>query len=737
MKKLIGILFTIQLCILFFYGMFFFHVESYNRIFVDDTISIVVDFRGDVDSFHRFIGLLYEEELTVTKPIPFSESGDVLHMYATDVTLAGKVVLRHGRLPAYGTNEFIDTRDTSEENQVGIIDNILPGYEIRISHLSSPLNFNMDGGYLFHNTPLEVVEALVDRITPYVFEVNVFSWEFENSAWISLMSGIAQPFQAIEGVWEMVGLFLTISLALIFSILQYSFQYIRRSVIFKIHGFSIWCILKSVTFSLLPSLILGGFLAFALLYMYARIMRFHLFLPEVTLFFLIIALVLILVKMLITNLFIAICMQIVSQTIVLKGRKFNPPMIVITHLLKGAFSIFFIFSVFATLLSARALQTRLNARELWDDTHNVYRIHAQRPGNWNMEIEMEIVSNLKNLYTYLTMYHNGFIIDGYRMSAILEDGFEPYFDSNMAPPFELSPNAHRIDINRTFLEQNPIETINGTHILDQIILDPFVWNLVVPEALRPYEETLYALYLEEFYFQKIFVTEMYAQEMNLPVDDQVTLDDLSLNIIYVYNDQYYFTFNEFNMITTGGQLMDPVAAIFIPGNTHESKLFGLFQQSFYFRSEHDAQGAFESISPFIESNGLAEVIRFAVPVYSGFRQSLLNLTQQLIRLTILFFLIIATNLAVSYYLMVNYFEANKFELVIKRNFGFHILKRNQNLLITYLSYSIPVVFLARLLFGWEVFIVAGVFLICDISIALFFEKRLMKKSFAEIMKGEK
>ena len=732
MKKIIGILFGFQLCVIVFYGVFLFRFESAHRI-LDGGISVDVDFGNDIDHFHRFIDALYETEQFVTLQVGLSMGGTTLHFYTTDVTLGGEVMLSSGRFPEPETAEFIHSHETGQENQVGVIDDILPGYVISVTHFSNPFNFTMDGFYFFQTEDLQMVQTFVETVTPYVTGISVFydEWLFENSIWVNLMFALG-----VSGTWELAGLSITFFLSMFLLLLQYGIHIVRKHTIFKLHGISMPKVLKNVTLSTLAPLLIGGAGAYFLSVVYVYLMRFHLFLADISLSFMMIAGIFILFYLCCINLFVYGYLRFSNQMATVKGRKSYPFIQLLNHLLKGAFSLLLLVSFSMVLDNIHDLNVRLAARPFWEDTQDVYRINFSTAGYWAIETEMAITESVRKMYDYLTTYHGGFLMDGQQIDAILERGIIPYFDAEEAPPLELSPHGYRITISPSFLEVNPIQAVNGIEIGEQLIWDAYVKNLLVPQSLQPDEAILYELYLDQFYFEKVSIYNSYAELLGKPLSE-TTLDELSLNLIYVYDHQCYFTFSGFLKMSTGGLLCNPVAHVFHPDNAHGNSLFVMFQNSFYFRSDEPTQGAFEAILPAIQRYDLESNIRFITPVYPEFVSIMQLLTRQLMRLTVLTVLLVISTLAVTYYLMATYFENNKYKLTVKRHFGYHTLKRNKGFVLLFLGYTVPIMMIGGWLLGWIVFLIALAVVMVDLLAALAFEQQLMKKSFAEIMKGER
>ena len=453
----------------------------------------------------------------------------------------------------------------------------------------------------------------------------------------------------------------------------------KKQLIYKLHGISLGKILKNVTLSAAIPLLIGGFSAYIISVVYLYVMNFRLFLTEISLYFVLIASVLMAFYLSCLNLVVFSCLRFSRQMAIMKGNQYYQPIQCLTHLLKLAFSILLLMSFSTTTTGIARLNTRLAARTFWETTQAVYRVNFSVSGRWDFATHAKTSANARKMYDYLTANYDGFFIDADQINAIVEGGFFPFVDSATAPPLAISPFGYRITISPSFLEINPIEAVNGIEIEDQLIWHPYVKNLLVPQAVKPYEKIFSELYLEQFYFDKVEAYNAFAESLNVEAL-ATTIDELSLNVIYVNDNQCYFTFNAFLMQSTGGLICNPIAVVFNPDNLNSddqnSYVFGILQHSFYFRSYADQREAFASMQPAISRYEVAENLRFITPVYHEFVLAEQALTQQLTRLIILTVILVISSIAVTYYLLATYFEANQFKLVVKRNFGYQPFKRH-------------------------------------------------------------
>jgi len=111
--------------------------------------------------------------------------------------------------------------------------------------------------------------------------------------------------------------------------------------------------------------------------------------------------------------------------------------------------------------------------------------------------------------------------------------------------------------------------------------------------------------------------------------------------------------------------------------------------------------------------------------------------------------LILSNMMVSYNLMANYFEVNKYPLFVKKINGHSFTKRHRLFLIGFTNYTGFILFVTTLLVmrgatigGWMtlnplVLLFLLAFILIDMLMIVSFERHFAKKSLAEALKGER
>jgi len=258
-----------------------------------------------------------------------------------------------------------------------------------------------------------------------------------------------------------------------------------------------------------------------------------------------------------------------------------------------------------------------------------------------------------------------------------------------------------------------------------------VLNILVPVHLSIYEDDIMRGYLEHFYNQSLLFWDLgYSREMISELIPEG--EGLSINIIYVESEQYYFTFNPHVRQEAGNLVKDPIAVIFT-GSYYYSKTMSTMTMALYFVTD-DLQ-PFSVIEPALTEYELNYHIRFVYSTFEHNGEVIANVASDLARSLLLMGGLLLTNVIVSYNLIANYFWRHKYVLFTKMLFGFSVVKRHQWFMLSFLGYLIPITFLTSWVFGIHLLIIGGLSLAAELVMMLVFERKLMKKSFAEIMKG--
>ncbi|OQO70030.1 ABC transporter permease [Enterococcus villorum] len=371
--------------------------------------------------------------------------------------------------------------------------------------------------------------------------------------------------------------------------------------------------------------------------------------------------------LLVTLLFIAVYAFIIYLTIQFIYRS-NP-----SNHLKGnnygslgiAFNLFCKLAIATTIISLgafllkeqHALIQHQNQNAYWEKTKNIYAVQLRFITS-DIDEYSPYEKALKNFFNEATDKKGLFLIDSTNYEK-LSIG-KPLYEMNTNSEREqlTFPAGKSIVINKNYFTHNPILDVHGQSPLDKIIVSPNYLNILVPEALKPFEEEISLQYTKYFAFLKRLTSDPSKQK-----DDRV-------NIIYVKDHQNYFTYNP-NIEKKDFTIVDPISIV-DTGNLDDSFYAAWLTSSAFVKSEK--MDGFNYLLPIIIQTHTSPSIQNTVSLYD-FRSEELTMKKMLVY-TISILLICLTivqifNVISSYQLII---EKYRYSLHIKRIFGYSFMK---------------------------------------------------------------
>lgn len=232
------------------------------------------------------------------------------------------------------------------------------------------------------------------------------------------------------------------------------------------------------------------------------------------------------------------------------------------------------------------------------------------------------------LFTLLEENCGAFLVDAYNFHAVDDEGTPDYVDTfrrweekygegvAQKPGLALGAQGYSIKVSRNYFEYNPIKAVNRKPVADQLVMDEYVLNLLVPEKYREYEEELIKAYQEAFLWDKVMsmlssgshsADESHAYYTKDGELVWISRADLSVNVIYVKDGQEYFTYRRDRAVNTENRIIDPVVQVYT-GNVDPLEIHGMMSNALVFFPDEggSAGAAYEHIKPFVEQSGLAD-----------------------------------------------------------------------------------------------------------------------------------
>jgi len=725
-KRIIAILLFLQLVVIGIIIGMSINVHNFDQLLFAGTTDVEVAFIDADVGLEQLMEFVEKHDLLMTRQVFLDYENLIL--YATDVSLGDYIILSEGRLPEIGFGEFISNIVQDDENQVGLIQNLTPTFNITLRPMEYIAYLRVDGRYRIHTTDVDLLFELRDAMSD---EVNTFQ--------ISIPMEDSRTF--LETI--MMGVFVMptiITTALIVStpiiaflcigatLLQFSMSKAKESFTQLVHGFSQRKIILNTLKNLLKTMIVSGLSACFVLYGYlviSGLIRFHL---QFMLIFLLVFGIVVFTYLVMTAISMWLIFQIFTTHAGIKGYKPDFAIQVLNHVLKVVFIVLFLVGSHVVTISITSLQTQRRHLQNWDVAQYVHRLYLSSFWMFDTEEFEQEIHDLEMLRLELSEMHQGFIM--HAENFFVYDNF-PFWEHR--DDFKIATDGNRVDISPNYLKLNPIYTIDDILVQDKLIWDDLVLNILVPVNLVVYEDLILESYLEEFYWGSLSWHHRDAYIEGIEATEY-TIDDLIVNVIYVQNNQYYFTFDTRIRPEDGNRVKDPIVVVHT-GNFHPFFMMGLMGSGFYYISDSDDPLA--DVSDVISSHGLEYTVRFSFSTFGENIEAIRLVEQDIMSGVFTMFALMVTNFIVNYNLISNYFWRNKHTLFSKSLFGYSLSKRHKWFILSFLIYVIPINIIMTLFLGWTALILGFLFLVLDVLLALSFEHRLMKKSFAEVMKGER
>lgn len=716
MKKVICLLFTFQLIVISICGLDIFKDAKMNNILYENTTSIILNFdtpREYSRNFGRYIQDLGEKKQVSISKYVFKNKNDIV-IYTSDPSLNDKVSLSKGRFPNQNSNEFISNTCIDDSNQSGTFQKIDPKTKITIKNIDKTSNLGGDGIYYISTTNEEILNDIVSDLNENVASVKIFDSITSSNIRIDL---------------EVLGTMALVSLCVLVAIMQYSVNQLKEVSILRINGFSVTKILSGMSKKLIKVMMIGTVIAYIICSIYyISINNFNYF-GVLSIYFGLLAILCILSYIFIPFFVSLIHLKKSNILSVIKGKRAYGIVSCMHCSLKIIFVLFLLFSTNELVIKSNRLNQQLDSLSTWEKAENLYTTVVTYTGQHDRKIDFEVSNKMKNFYKKMIASKDAFIIRAFNYEKI--DGIYDYELNCEDVSSEISPNGKCIDINENYLKFNSIESVTSS-VLDQINHDNNVLNILVPEKLQIYEEEIRKNYLDNFYFKKVKVDNIYNEDLNLKIN-KTEKSDLKINIIYVKNNQNYFSYKSRIEPEQKNLVNDPIAVIYTD-NVAASCCQSFMTNSFYFYS--DAEDPFGEISSIISECDLQSSLQKVVSVYDKHGREIQNLQNEQRNLITFIIILFISNLMITYNLIASYYEKNKYKLYIKKLFGYSNFRKNRTSIICLFIINIIPVAIMTMMYGSKIILTGIVLTLIEFIVATIIDRLLAAKSFNSIIKGE-
>lgn len=241
----------------------------------------------------------------------------------------------------------------------------------------------------------------------------------------------------------------------------------------------------------------------------------------------------------------------------------------------------------------------------------LYSLQMKNTGeDTNTETYLQIAERSWKAFEVLEETASLMLMDAYNYQDIDGEGTPLYTQDTLKYPPEIDPNAKCIRVNANYLIAHPVETADGADLFSQIFYSDTDRYVLVPEKYRSMEADILKAYKEDFYFEKVEAENTYNEMASRPERSTVTIDDLSVHIIYLKDGQRYYTYRPGDCaVQDGGWVTDPIVKVYT-GNIHCNYAHSFLSQWSYFRSEKATpEEAYQEILPALTQTGTEQSIQ--------------------------------------------------------------------------------------------------------------------------------
>ncbi|EOL49033.1 hypothetical protein [Enterococcus caccae] len=570
-------------------------------------------------------------------------------IYATDPTKDQQLILIKGHLPAKQSREKITSFPDSSKDTVGQFLWTNNNQRLTVKSFSTITETGIDGIYYINSTDTKKIVPIISELQQKLGDVEQYA-SF-NQQHILLINLFANPI-----------LFISILVVLIVNLFVYSYYVIQNNkklAIYQLNGLPSISKLGMLLKPILYSMIIFNALIYIGTFFYQRLIYGGFY---ANLFFLqgllIVSSVLLLLFFSTATFILFIQKRKINLPDSLNGRKPLGLMIFLNNVIKVFFIVVILLAISQTIKSTNSLSIELASEKNWEKTQDIYATEL-RFITQDTDKYRPYELKLKNFYE-VAEKKGLFLIDATNYEK-LSDGRYLY-DANTNTLHEqlISAGGRSVTINTNYLTHNPIKKENNKPVSDKdMIRKKNTLNLLIPVKLKQYEKDIIANYLEDFQFKKNVIDSVSQKE------------DLSSNIIYVKNNQNYFTFNPTIEAKNQHSILDPIAIV-DTNNVDASFYSSWLTRSVLFEAPNT--DGYSYLLPSIKETDNLASVQSVKSIYNEKAETINNLKEKIFYLKVsiaILFAVLTLN-CISFFSA--YFEKNKHTFAIQRVFGYSYAK---------------------------------------------------------------
>ena len=547
------------------------------------------------------------EELGVEVERVVSSSEGVTDVYATDMTLGGRVSLSSGEFPqaGEGTDEFVASGDTGSDLQTGTFDLFSPQTTVLIHPIDALDHRDGFTGELHLRTtdPAKVEEVLqylrehvgrASRLDGMSYESDGGSDGGAVGGGAAIEAGGADYLLSFAVTNPLVaGVIVLFGILTVFACVRYAIRESRPVAILRLEGFGLGRVLGWYAVRLVPcALVCLGICAAGVLAVVGVALGSPFACPALLLIALEVAAGQLAFALLVLAIATAAQNRRYGLVRVIGGKK---PFAALT-----AWQLVLKYAVLAVVLvgAAQVTDSLVSLRQAdaanddWRCVEGVYYVATSEVGQTAAEqtgdYEAQVAYQDRAVETYRAMCEeHGLVLAYVTNFAQVRDGLELWQvntgpDSYNKSPW-WSPYGRSITVNENYLAAWPATDVDGNDVRDSLVRDERTENILVPESLREHEDEIVELFRRDFRLQRVESANFYAEKTGGRMLDE-TEDDLSVNVIYVPDGLGWFTYRADVAAETGNRIVDPIVVV-DEGNLSDSCYYAWMTSSCFYAAD--------------------------------------------------------------------------------------------------------------------------------------------------------
>lgn len=657
MKKVFAALTTLLFVFILFLSAQVVEQYQFHQLLYDGRTGVMLNFEGfkGKENPNAFIAEVANDYKVDIAKYSYKDSTHI-QVFTTDPRLDGRIHLSEGTWPAAGSGEFISTKMTDSPAQVGRFTSGESQIKINLFLLDHQNQASPNGIYYLDTEDHDQIQKILDRFA-------------EEQVTTEIMDVTFQPWIAPETLIKTSAIVTLTMLALFISIIgAMTFELVHRKrdiLVMKLNGYTWGATVLAQWRKWVPALVSAVMVSYLSFFGYTMFTGSPFNGVEMTVLFL--------VAVSLSVLFFAGYSALLIRSMYasrdeyegLKGKKPYKLLMGASLLLNLVFLAFFVGALSFLQDTNKELARFEENLSVWEKTENLYQTVTTYIGQDQVSEHVQDEQNqaVKKAYQDLNKKVDGFLMDASNYSEVDEGVYTYDLNTKEGEDVRTNPGGKTITINLNYLAHNPIESEQGS-IREQLIDDENVLNLLVPVSLREKESEIKEKFISHFYFQKVEVENIYREGKGEPLN-KMKKEDLDVHIIYVKDNQSYFTFNP-NEKGEGDYFIHDPIAIIDNASFDASFYMSYLGSSYYFYSDED--DPMQRIIPIAAAHD-ASTLQRVESVYDAYGKMIQELSVTRVFLLLVIAALGIAALSVSLYYTLCYFHKNKLKLFVQHLHG--------------------------------------------------------------------